>query len=301
MGSQSLRMHRELVANGRNRFAKKHVIFYCATKIIAKHRQVIACVANPSPALRRRSHTHSTWVSAICTMWQICDTNAINCNLKNTILRLNCEKIIRSGYWQTIVNSWYSVKLLLTNVWHCWYSKKLLLTNVCQKLIFGKLSIDKRFFNSPLPKWYRTNVVRHSRECLTNVSRLSWEARTVVGHSRECFMTVVRYTHECITIVLRHSRECLTSVVRVSSRLLHVCRDHNVLDQWNRNVKTVRKSRLYRRPLSPTSLEFVASQWDTSFIVFVQFRCNCILCLRPIVCDPQHCNTVQSKTKLKHF
>ena len=48
----------------------------------------------PSQTLRRRSHTHRNLVSAICTMRQICDTKAIDCDINKTILRLNCEKII---------------------------------------------------------------------------------------------------------------------------------------------------------------------------------------------------------------
>ena len=67
----------------------KHVILFCATKIIAKpspsHRICRGPVANPSPTLRRRSRTHRKVVSAICTMRQICDIN-------KTISRLNCDK-----------------------------------------------------------------------------------------------------------------------------------------------------------------------------------------------------------------
>ena len=87
MVSQSPRMHRELVANGSPSF--KHVILFCATKIIAKpspsHRICREPVANPSPTLRRRSQTHRKEVSAICTMRQIC-------NINKTISRLNCDK-----------------------------------------------------------------------------------------------------------------------------------------------------------------------------------------------------------------
>ena len=67
----------------------KHVILFCATKIIAKpspsHRICREPVANPSPTLRRRSQTHRKEVSVICTMRQICD-------ISKTISRLNCEK-----------------------------------------------------------------------------------------------------------------------------------------------------------------------------------------------------------------
>ena len=55
----------------------KHVILFCATKIIAKpslsHRRCREPVADPSPTLRRRSQTHRKEVSVICTMQQICD------------------------------------------------------------------------------------------------------------------------------------------------------------------------------------------------------------------------------------
>ena len=67
----------------------KHVIFFCATKIIAKpspsHHICREPVANLSPTLRRGSQTHRKEVSAICTMRQICDIN-------KTLSRLNCEK-----------------------------------------------------------------------------------------------------------------------------------------------------------------------------------------------------------------
>ena len=72
---------------GRQSF--KHVILFCATKIIAKpspsHRICREPVGNPSPTLRRRSQTHRREVIAICTMRQICDINKI-------ISRLNCDK-----------------------------------------------------------------------------------------------------------------------------------------------------------------------------------------------------------------
>ena len=57
----------------------KHVILFCATKIIANlspsHRICREPVANPSPTLRRCSQIHHKEVSAICTMQQICDIN----------------------------------------------------------------------------------------------------------------------------------------------------------------------------------------------------------------------------------
>ena len=72
---------------GRQSF--KHVILFCATKIIAKpspsHRICWEPVANPSPTLRRCSQTHRKEISAICTMRQICGIN-------KTISRLNCDK-----------------------------------------------------------------------------------------------------------------------------------------------------------------------------------------------------------------
>ena len=92
---------RQTVANCRETFACianssrtgrqsfKHVILFCATKIIAKpspsHRICREPVANTSPTLHRRSQTHRKEVSANCTMRQICDIN-------KTISRLNCEK-----------------------------------------------------------------------------------------------------------------------------------------------------------------------------------------------------------------
>ena len=67
----------------------KHVILFCATKIIAKpspsHRICREPVTKPSPTLCRGSQTHGKELSAICTMRQICDIN-------KTISRLNCEK-----------------------------------------------------------------------------------------------------------------------------------------------------------------------------------------------------------------
>ena len=64
-------------SSGTVRQSFKHVILFCATKIIAKpslsHRRCREPVADLSPTLRRRSQTHRKEVSAICTMQQICN------------------------------------------------------------------------------------------------------------------------------------------------------------------------------------------------------------------------------------
>ena len=53
----------------------KHVILFCATKIIAKLSPSHRICRYPSPTLRRHSQTHRKEVSAICTMRQICNIN----------------------------------------------------------------------------------------------------------------------------------------------------------------------------------------------------------------------------------
>ena len=63
----------------------KHVILFCATKIIAKPSPSHRICREPSPTLRRRLQTHRKELSAICTVRQICDIN-------KTISRLNCKK-----------------------------------------------------------------------------------------------------------------------------------------------------------------------------------------------------------------
>ena len=81
---------------GRQSF--KHVILFCATKIIAKpspsHRICREPVANPTQTLRRRSQTHPKEVSAICTMRHICDINKTDQNSherRETLARMSYD------------------------------------------------------------------------------------------------------------------------------------------------------------------------------------------------------------------
>ena len=126
----------------------KHVILFCATKIIAKpspsHRICREPVANPSPTLCRHSQTHRKEVSAICTMRQICDIN-------KTISRLNCEKIARMSH---------DCRETLSRISHD-----------CRETLV-RMSCDCCTVVRRLHECL-TIVVSHSRECLTTVVPVS--------------------------------------------------------------------------------------------------------------------------------
>ena len=143
------------IANGRKQFAKvlNMEYFFVRQKSSQNNRQIIACVANPSPTLHKRSQTHRNLVYAICT----CDKYAIQMRIdwyiNKTISRLNCEKI--------------------------------------KVIEIG------------------TNVMRHSRQCLTTVVRCT--------HSRE---TLTRTLHDCCEVHARMSLDCRETLARMS----HDCR-----------------------------------------------------------------------------
>ena len=101
-------------------------------------------------------------------------------------------------------------------------------------------------------------LARMSHDCRETLARISRDCRETVARMTHDCRTVVRCSHECLMTVVRHWRECLTTVVRLSSIYLNICRDHKV--QCDRKVKNSKKSRLYRRPLSPTSREVVGRE-----------------------------------------
>ena len=83
---------------------------------------------------------------------------------------------------------------------------------------------------------------RQSREFLTTaVQSLPYSRETLTRMSHDCRETLARMSHDCCAIVV--------NIIEYMSRSEIQC---------DRKVKIGKKSRLYRRPLSPTSREVVA-------------------------------------------
>ena len=97
MGSLNPHMHLEPVVNDSPKSITCNT-FFVRQKLSQNNRQVIACVVNPSPTLLRGSHTHRNLVSVICTMRQICDTNAKGCDIISLIWKVQFLKSVRLRY-----------------------------------------------------------------------------------------------------------------------------------------------------------------------------------------------------------
>ena len=83
-----------------------------------------------------------------------------------------------------------------------------------------------------------------------NVSRLSYSRETLARMSRDCREILAPMSHDCRAIVVN---------------IIDIGRDHKV--QCDLKMKNGKKSRLYRRPLSPVSREVVAKLSHPSEII----------------------------------
>ena len=183
----------------------KRVILFCATDSIAKpspsHRICREPVANPSPTLRRRSQTHRKKVSAICTMRQICVIN-------KTISRLNKTKLIKIRT-NVVRHSHVTDNIAKPSPSH----------RTCREPVANPSPTLRRRSQTHRKKVSAICTMRQICVINKTISRLNKtkliKIRTnVVRHSHECLTTVVRRSHEYLTTVVRHSRECLTTVVQ---------------------------------------------------------------------------------------
>ena len=63
----------------------------------------------------------------------------------------------------------------------------------------------------------RTNVMRHSRECLTIVMRRTHSCETLMRMSHDCRVMHTLMSHNCRETLLRMSHDCCTSVVNINA------------------------------------------------------------------------------------